>query len=193
MNNVSPDFIQEVKIATSNFSAEYGRTSGPAFNIVTKSGSNGFHGGAFYFMRNNYLDARNYFAAKKTQLIYNDFGYSIGGPIFRDKLFFFGGEEWRRLRQQAAPTRFTVPTPAELAGDFSSLLHPSDSTVKPVQLHYPGTSTPIPNNNVASLISADGRAMANVYTIMSQLGQSPVTNAVGSNGLPSNNLTLAPS
>jgi len=177
MNNVSPDFIQEVKIATSNFSAEYGRTSGPAFNIVTKSGSNGFHGGAFYFMRNNYLDARNYFAAKKTQLIYNDFGYSIGGPIFRDKLFFFGGEEWRRLRQQAAPTRFTVPDSAQLAGNFSGL----------GQLFYPGTKNPIPGNNIASMITPDGRAMANVYSTMVGLGLS-YTDTV-----TANNLTLAPS
>ena len=65
MNNVSPDFIQEVKIATSNFSAEYGRTSGPAFNIVTKSGTNAFHGGAFDFMRNNYLDARQLLRGQK--------------------------------------------------------------------------------------------------------------------------------
>jgi Carboxypeptidase regulatory-like domain len=176
MNNVSPDFIQEVKIATSNFSAEYGRTSGPAFNIVTKSGSNTFHGGAFYFMRNNYLDARNYFATKKTQLIYNDFGYSVGGPVFRNKLFFFGGEEWRRLRQQAAPTRFTVPSSAQLAGNFGS-----------TTLYYPGTKNPIPGNNISSMITADGQAIANVYKTMSALGLSFTDSAVA------NNLTLAPS
>ncbi len=175
MNNVSPDFIQEVKIATSNFSAEYGRTSGPAFNIVTKSGTNALHGGAFYYMRNNYLDARNYFAAKKTQLIYNDYGYNIGGPIFRNKLFFFGGEEWRRLRQQAAPTRFTIPDSAQLAGQFGS-----------TQLFYPGTKTPIPNNDISSLISADGQAIANVYKTMAALGLSYTDTATA------NNLTLAP-
>ncbi len=180
MNNVSPDFIQEVKIATSNFSAEYGRTSGPAFNIVTKSGTNGFHGGAFYYMRNNYLDARNYFAAKKTQLIYNDFGYNVGGPIFRNKLFFFVGEEWRRLRQQAAPTRFTVPDSAQLAGQFGS-----------TTLYVPGTATttkiPIPNNDISSLITADGQAIANVYKTMAALGLSYSDTATA------NNLTLAPS
>jgi hypothetical protein len=176
MNNVSPDFIQEVKIATSNFSAEYGRTSGPAFNIVTKSGTNAFHGGAFYYMRNNYLDARNYFAAKKTQLIYNDFGYNVGGPIIHDKLFFFVGEEWRRLRQQAAPTRFTVPSSAQLNGNFGS-----------TQLFFPGTKTPIPGNNISSMITADGKAIANVYRTMSALGISYTDAAVA------NNLTLAPS
>ncbi len=175
MNNVSPDFIQEVKVATSNFSAEYGRTSGPAFNIVTKNGTNAFHGTAFEYLRNNYLDARNYFAAKKTQLIYNDFGYNVGGPIFRDKLFFFVGEEWKRLRQQAAPTRFTVPDSAQLAGKFGS-----------TQLFYPGTKNPIPNNDISSLISADGQAIANVYKTMVGLGLSYTDQAVA------NNLTLAP-
>ncbi len=177
MNNVSPDFIQEVKIATSNFSAEYGRTSGPAFNIVTKSGTNALHGGAFYYMRNNYLDARNYFAAKKTQLIYNDYGYNVGGPIFRNKLFFFVGEEWRRLRQQAAPTRFTIPDSAQLAGNFSNLTTP---------LFYPGTKTPILNNDISPLISADGQAIANVYKTMAALGLSY------SDTPTANNLTLAP-
>src|SRR5438309_1088874 len=119
MNNVGPDFIQEVKIDTSNASAEYGRTSGPTFNIVTKSGTNTFHGGAFEFLRNNYLDATNYIARKKTQLIYNDFGFFVGGPVIKDKLFFFVGEEWKRLRQQATATTYTVPTTAMLNGDFS--------------------------------------------------------------------------
>ena len=112
MNNVGPDFIQEVKIDTSNASAEYGRTSGPSFNIVTKSGTNAFHGGAFEILRNNYLDATNYIARRKTQLIFNDFGFYVGGPIIKDKLFFFVGEEWKRLRQQATATTFTVPTTA---------------------------------------------------------------------------------
>lgn len=65
MNNVSPDFVQEVKVQTSNFSAEYGRTSGPAFNVVTKNGTNQFHGSAFEYLRNDALDARNFFVAKR--------------------------------------------------------------------------------------------------------------------------------
>src|ERR1700733_14604217 len=81
VNNVGADFIQEVKIETSNFSAEYGRNSGPAFNIVTKSGTNKFHGGVFEYVRNNYFDARPFYSALKTHLVYNDFGYDIGGPI----------------------------------------------------------------------------------------------------------------
>src|SRR5882757_3193148 len=177
MNNVSPYFIQEVKIATSNFSAEYGRTSGPAFNIVTKSGTNSFHGGVFYYMRNNYFDAHNHFSPVKTQLIYNDFGYDVGGPIIKDKLFFFVGEEFKRLRQQQAPSRFTVPSSALLSGNFAGQ----------AQLFYPGTKTPIPGNNISSLISADGTAIANVYRTMSKLGISYTDTPTA------NNLTLAPS
>ncbi len=201
MNNVGADFIQEVKINTSNSSAEFGRTSGPSFNIVTKSGSNQFHGGAFEFLRNNYLDATNYIAKKKTQLIYNDFGFYVGGPIIKDKLFFFVGEEWKRLRQQATASTFTVPTTAMLNGDFSALCTGSttngtaNSFVGGVctnasssnQLYFPGTANPIPNNNISSLITPDGRAIANVYKTITALGLS-----FRDGGIPSNNLTLAP-
>ncbi|AFL90113.1 TonB-dependent receptor family protein [Terriglobus roseus DSM 18391] len=205
MNNVGPDFISEVKINTSNSSAEYGRTQGPTFNIVTKSGSNAFHGGAFEFHRNSYLDATNYIARKKTQLIYNDFGFFLGGPIIRDKLFFFVGEEWKRLRQQATASTFTVPTTAMLNGDFSSLCSAAkDGSGNPGsfngagvcsaasgtfgQLYYPGTSTPIPNNNISSLMTPDGKAIANVYKTIIAGGLS-----YRDGGIPSNNLTLAPS
>ncbi len=119
MNNVSPDFVQEVKVQTSNFSAEYGRTSGPAFNVVTKNGTNQFHGSAFEYLRNDALDARNFFVAKKTPLRFNDFGYDLGGPIKKDKFFFFVGEEWKRLRQSATPTRVTVPDSARNSTETS--------------------------------------------------------------------------
>ncbi len=170
INNVGPDFIQEVKIATSNFSAEYGRTSGPAFNIVTKNGTNQIHGSAFEFLRNNYFDARPFYSAAKTHLRFNDFGFGVGGPIIRDRLFFYVGQEYKRLRQQNAATLFTVPTSAMLNGDFSAVTTP---------IYFPGTTTPIPNKNIASLMTTDGKAIANVYRIMSQLGtftDAPITN-----------------
>lgn len=179
INNVGPDFIQEVKIATSNFSAEYGRTSGPAFNIVTKSGTNQWHGSAFEFIRNNVFDARPFFSANKTHLRFNDFGFGVGGPVVHDRLFFFVGQEYKRLRQQNAPTLFTVPSTALLGGDFSS---------QP-QLYVPGTfnttKVPIANNNIASLISTDGKAIANVYRVMEGLGAFTNSNAT-------NNLSISP-
>ena len=155
INNISPDFTQEVKIQTSNFSSQYGRSSGVAFNLVTKNGTNRFHGAAFEYFRNNALDARNTFSPSKTALRFNDFGWDVGGPIVRNKLFFFIGEEWKRLRQQAAPIRTTLPTSQQLLGNFAG-------TGKAI--NQPGNKTPYPGNIIpASQITADGKAIANVY------------------------------
>jgi hypothetical protein len=176
VNNVGPDFIKEVKIETSNYSAEFGRTSGPAFNIVTKDGTNQLRGGFSEYLRNNDLDARPYFSSIKTQLIYNNFGYNLGGPILKNKLFFFVGEEWKRLRQQQSPSVQTTPSSAELAGNFAGV----------AQLNYPGTTNPIPSNNIASMMTADGKAIANVFTTMNKLGT--YTDQTGA----TNNLTLIP-
>ncbi len=177
VNNVGADFIQEVKIETSNFSAQYGRTSGPAFNIVTKSGTNQFHGSVFEYVRNNLFDARPFYSAKKTQLVFNDFGYALGGPVLKNRLFFFVGEEWKRLRQQQSPTQLTTPSSAQLAGKFAG----------GPQLFFPGTTTPIPNNDISAMITPDGQAIANVYSVENKLGQ--YTDATGS----TNNLTVEPS
>ncbi len=171
MNNVNPSFIQQVKVQTSNFSAEYGRNSGVAFNVVTKNGTDQYHGGLFETFRNDALDARNFFSVNKTQLRYNDFGGSIGGPIKKDKLFFFFGQEWKRLRQTQNPTRVSVPDTNFLNGIFTG------------SIHNPGGSTPYPGNILpASLITPDGKAIANVYKLMSQqasfFNDNPVTNNV---------------
>lgn len=129
INNVGIDYIQEVKIQTSNFSAEYGRNSGAQVSLVTRSGNNDFHGSAFEFIRNDKLDARSFFAPIRPTLRFNDFGYSFGGPIFKDKLFFFGGQEWKYIRRLSSAQRRTVPSLAELNGDFSFRLRGPDGTV----------------------------------------------------------------
>ncbi|MBS1858962.1 MAG: TonB-dependent receptor [Acidobacteria bacterium] len=176
MNNVNPNFIQEVKVQTSNANAEYGRTAGVTYNVVTKNGTNQFHGSAFETFRNDHLDARNFFSVQKTKLRYNDFGFAVGGPIKKDKLFFFFGQEWKRLRQTANPSRVTMPTTALLSGDFSSV----------GQLYYPGTKTPIPNNDIRSMITPNGQAIANVY-----LGQEKLASYF-SNTNGANNAILQP-
>src|SRR5579883_890218 len=137
INNVSPDFTQEVKIQTSNFSAEYGRSAGVAFNIVTRNGTNQWHGSAYEYFRNDALDARNYFAPVKTPLRYNDFGGTFGGPIIKNKFWFFAGTEFKRLRQYTTPGRETLPTLEELNGNFVG-------TGKTINM--PGTKTPYPGN-----------------------------------------------
>lgn len=176
MNNVNSNFIQEVKIQTSNANAEYGRTAGVTYNIVTKNGTNTFHGSAFETFRNDALDARNFFSVQKTKLRYNDFGYTIGGPIKKDKLFFFYGQEWKRLRQTASPSRQTVPSTAMLNGDFSGV----------AQIFYPGTKDPIPGNDIRSLITPDGRALAKVY-----LGQEKLASFFNDANV-ANNIILQP-
>jgi outer membrane receptor protein involved in Fe transport len=91
--------VQEFKVDNSTFSAEYGRNSGAIVNIATRSGTNSFHGEAFEFLRNNALDARNFFDATKPPFRRNQFGGAIGGPIYKNKTFFFASYEGLRQRQ----------------------------------------------------------------------------------------------
>ena len=116
--------IQEFKMQTNLFGAEQGRNSGATVNVITKSGTNAFHGSAFEFLRNDILDARNYFNAVSTSakppFRQNQFGGSLGGPIVKNKLFFFGDYEGLRKAQGTNTTVNTVPTPELRTGDFRS-------------------------------------------------------------------------
>ena len=116
----TPDSIQEFRVLTNTFDAEYGRNSGSVVNVVTKSGTNGLHGDLYEFFRNKVLNARNYFESTRPQFQQNQFGGTLGGPIKKDRTFFFTSYEGRRVRQ---PTTFPVVTPpsqAERNGDFSA-------------------------------------------------------------------------
>src|SRR4029077_21144286 len=151
-----------------NFSAEYGRNSGSNINVVTRSGSNDFHGSAFEYTRNDNLDANDYFnnsrGVDKARLRFNDFGYSVGGPIQKSKLFFFVGEEWKKIRRFSTPALRTLPTSAMRNGNFSAL-----TTV----IKDPLTGQPFPGNIIpASRITSDGRAIANLYGQMAGLASS---------------------
>src|SRR5882762_7735274 len=117
------DSIAEFRILTNNFDAEYGNYAGGQINVITKSGANKFHGSAFEFLRNRSFDAKNYFSEVKDDHKQNQFGGTVGGPIVKDKLFFFGDYQGDRVVQgQSAGTgTFTVPTTAERGGDFSAL------------------------------------------------------------------------
>lgn len=182
VNNVGIDFIQEVKIQTSNFSAEYGRNAGAAINIVTRSGGNSYHGSAFEFIRNDKLDARNFFSPVRAKLRFNNFGWNFNGPIKKDKFFFFAGQEWKYIRQDAAPVRRTLPTRAERTGDFSgrsgTLNVPSGYTaINPATGATVAAGQPIPGRNLANLrlngapvgVTTNGAAIAAVYTAMEKL------------------------
>jgi hypothetical protein len=164
INNVGLNFIDQVNMKTSNFSAEYGRNSGAVINVVTKSGTNQYRGSVFDTLRNDKFDAANYFAAKdasgkriKGKLDFKDAGGALGGPIQKGRLFFFGGVEYKNLSRVDGPFRRTMPTLAELNGDFSARAVINDPT----------TGQPFPGNVVpASRITPDGKAIANVYRAM---------------------------
>jgi hypothetical protein len=193
VNNVGIDFIREVAIKSSNFSSEYGRNSGASINVVTRSGGDSYHGTVFEFIRNEKLDARNPApGAKKTPLRFNDFGWDFGGPIKRGKLFFFAGEEWKRIRLTATPQQRTVPTPAELTGDFSALL----ALPTPIQLHEPGSANPIPGNRLDldpnTPLTTDGKAIAKIYSTMTALASGLAPVPTGSTNPIALNATFQP-
>ena len=115
-----PDAVTEFRILTSNAPAEYGETSGATTSVVTRSGTNAFHGDLYDFLRNSDFDARNFFAASTEPLHQNQFGVTLGGPIRRDKDFFFVYYEGQRDSQGETRTAI-VPTAAERSGNFSGL------------------------------------------------------------------------
>lgn len=115
------DSIAEFRILTSNFDAEYGEFSGGQINVITKSGSNAFHGDVFEFLRNTDLDARNYFSPTRGTFIQNQFGGTFGGPIRRNKLFFFADYQGTRQRQGVDTGLIPVPSLQDRSGNLSDL------------------------------------------------------------------------
>ena len=115
------DAIQEFRIVTSNFDAEYGEFSGGQVSVVTKSGSNHFHGDAFEFLRNTDLDARNYFSPTRGTFQQNQFGGTFGGPIRRDKFFFFTDYQGTRQTQGIDTGDISVPSVADRGGNLLDL------------------------------------------------------------------------
>lgn len=137
----NPDALGEFKILTNNYEAEYGRTSGGIVNQVIKSGTNGFHGDVFEFFRNDALNARNYFLPSITPFKRNTFGGTLGGPIRKDKTFFFVSYQGV-IRHEGEPvSELQVLSPAERTGNFSELL-------PDIQLVNPISGNPYLNNQV---------------------------------------------
>jgi hypothetical protein len=149
-----PDAVEEFSVQTSNAGAEIGKSSAGAVNVVTKSGTNEFHGNGFWFIRNMDLNATSYFLHQSDNLKRNQAGGTLGGPIVRNKLFFFGGyqQTWIRTSPTESKT-LTMPAPFR-AGDFSSLL----KAAKPVTITDPTTNAPFANNMIPqSRLSAAGQ------------------------------------
>src|SRR5438477_7158190 len=113
-----PDALAEFKTELGGVGAQQGRAS--QMSAVTKSGTNDLHGDLFEFVRNDLFNARNYFATKGSTLKRNQYGGTVGGPVLKNKLFFFGGFQGTRVRQDPNDVRSFVPTAAMLAGDFTA-------------------------------------------------------------------------
>jgi len=151
-NSISPsvDIIQEFRVQTSNFSAEFGTEAGAQINLVTKSGTNEFHGSAWEFLRNDKFDGSNFFSGGvKPELRQNQFGGTLGGPIRKNKTFFFGSYEGTRIRRGDTQTAL-LPDAQERNGDFSDLL-PAVQIINPLN-GQPFTDNKIPTS-MQSLIS----------------------------------------
>ncbi len=165
VNNVSIDAIDEFKVMSSQYSAEYGKAGGPQINVVTKRGTKTLHGGAYGFFRDDSLDARNFLTGEKDALRFKNFGWNLGGPIplggwnvERDRLHFFVSQEWKDLESQVGLARLvTVPSLAERQGDFSQ---------SPRLPNDPLTGMPFPGGVIpASRMSANGASLAGRFPL----------------------------
>lgn len=163
----SIEAVEEFKIQSAVYSAEYGMNSGAQANVAIKSGTNQLHGAAFEFLRNDTLDSRGFFlapTAEKNKLRRNQFGGVLSGPLIRDRTFWLANYEGRR-EVRATPSRASVPTLAMRQGDFSELLipnnrwYPTDNNPAATRaIRLPGDTAPLPNNIIpASLINPVSR------------------------------------
>ena len=176
--NVYPsiDAIAEFRVLTSNYSAQYGRNGSGTVQVETKSGTNTFHGNAYEFVRNDAFNARNYFEQTVPSYKKNDFGYTLGGPVYipgvynksKEKTFFFWSQEWRRDRVPSQVFNQLVPSAAQRAGNFSELC--------------PSVNTPFSRDqfpDCPGLVNADGSFNPYVTNgILNQVPVNPVGNAV---------------
>ena len=179
----SVDAIGEVKVLLNNYQAEYGSKSGASVSVITKSGGQKFHGGGYYFKRNEWLNANDYFFNQRGQLRpryrYDFGGYNIGGPVSipgrfnsgRDKLFFFFSQEFLPQSFPNALNLLTVPTAAERQGDFSNSL---DQNRRLIPIRDPDSTLPFAGNRIPA-----NRIDSNMQKL---LGVLPASNAFDPNG-----------
>jgi hypothetical protein len=150
---IVPDAIQELRLA-SNFNAESAWNSGVEVSLITKSGTNQFHGSVYEYFGNTVLDAKNYFASQASSERQNEFGFTLGGPIRRNKTFFFGSLDFYRFTNSAGGLVQTVPTAAMRNGDFSQLLGAqigTDALGRPVymgEIYDPATTRTLSNGMI---------------------------------------------
>ena len=167
INFVNMDAVAEVKILRSNYSAEFGRTGGGQVNVVTKSGTNRFNGTGFWFLRRDGLDASAFFGTLDLDkngkrdaqpFTYDNYGYTVGGPVLKDKLFFFWGHEfrnWERLFSAGGVINTRVPTVKQRAGDFTEFA---------ITIIDPTTGQPFPGNVIpANRIDPTAKSLLSLF------------------------------
>lgn len=163
-----PDALQEFSVQTSALPAKFGLHPGAVVNAVTKSGTNSIHGDVFEFVRNGSMNARNFFAPRHDTLKRNQFGGVIGGPVIKDKLFFFGGYQGTRQRTDPPQTISYVPNADVLAGNFATIDLGTSSggcvSAGTKTLYDPTTSQPFANNQIpVSRFNAAAVKLATTY------------------------------
>ena len=193
----SIDAIDEFKVERNSYSAQFGQAAGGQISIVTKGGSNDFHGDVYYFGRNDALNTFNTFVKAgclasgspcvKNELRRNDFGYTIGGPIKKDKIFFFWSEEWNKMIEGQATTA-RVPTVAEKGGDFRDI-----ATACPGTFGFPagGLQAPLtgPGGTPAFTFATPNVIPTNQLSAFAQLDLQAYPNPTNPNPCASNNFT----
>lgn len=159
------DTLEEVQVQTANYSARYGTTAGSVINAVTRSGGSVFHGSAYEYLRNDKLDARNFFALAPPPLKQNQFGFTVGGPVIlphynknRNKTFFFWSEDWRK-RRNASTSITATPTEAIRAGNFASEAVRIGKPILDPTTKQPFSGNVIPTN----LINANAALLMKTY------------------------------
>ena len=167
-----PDAVSQFSVESTALGAQDGIHTGGLVNVVTRSGTNTYHGSAFEFIRNNYLDATNFFSTctpvapsttctAKDTLHQNQYGGTFGGRIIRDKLFAFAGYQHTKADQSQAATKAQIPTAANLQGDFSATDGPGcTSSGKVIPLHDPLTGALLTNNKYPSQPTYNPQALA---------------------------------
>jgi len=162
----SIDSIEEFKIQRNNYGAEFGQAGGAQVNLVTRGGTNQWHGSAYYYMRRDQLNGKDYFLKQANQdkapLKWDDFGGTVGGPIIKDKLHFFFSEELNKDKRSTVRVSF-VPTALERAGDFSEAPLGDCTPPKPID---PLTGRPFPGNKIPQdRLSPAGLALVKLYSL----------------------------
>ena len=175
----SIDSIAEFRVERNSFSAEYGQAQGAVINLVTKGGSNDFHGSLFGFFRNDKLNANDWFSNRagipRAPLRYNNFGGNFNGPIVKNRVFFFWSEEWRRERRGTGPLTARVPTAQERVGDFSGAIRTGNVPWDPLtctldmngnRVFSAATCQPFPGNRIPQArLSPAGLALMGIYPL----------------------------